>query len=129
MCYLLEVSPVSLVVLAIRLALFFVVTHTCACAQKHTPGPGCDSPRWVTRAWDSCLFFGRTLLDMVTMCTCDVHVSIVVLAAGLALSLHCDLLASDLIICLAWPQWKLDFFFWQNLVGRGGDLHLVMSVI
>ena len=27
-CYLLEVSPVSLVVLAIRLALFFIVTHT-----------------------------------------------------------------------------------------------------
>ena len=39
---------------------------------------------------------------------CDVHVSIFVLAAGLALSLHCDLLASDLIICLA--TWKLDFF-------------------
>ena len=29
---------------------------------------------------------------------CDVHVSIVVLVAGLALSLHCDLLASNLII-------------------------------
>ena len=108
MCYLLEVSPVSLVVLAIRLALFFIVTHTCAHAQKHMPGPGGDSPRRVTRAWDSCLFFGRTLLDMVTMC--DVHVSIVVLAAGLALSLHCDLLASNLIICLAWPHGSWIFF-------------------
>ena len=57
-----------------------------------------------TRAY----FFGRTLLDMVTMC--DVHVSIVVLAAGLALSLHCDLLASDLIICLAWPHESWGFF-------------------
>ena len=28
MCYLLEVSPVSLVVLAIRLALYFIVTRT-----------------------------------------------------------------------------------------------------
>ena len=36
---------------------------------------------------------------MVMMC--DVRVSIVVLAAGLALSLHCDLLASNLIICLS----------------------------
>ena len=124
MCYLLEVSPVSLVVLAIRLALLFIVTHTHA--QKHTPGPGGDSPRRVTRAWDSCLFFGRTLLDMVTMC--DVHVSIVVLAAGLALLLHCDLLASNLIICLAWPHGSW-IFFWQTLVGRSGDLHLVMSVI
>ena len=32
---------------------------------------------------------------------CDLHVSIVVLAVGLALSLHCDKLASYLIICLA----------------------------
>ena len=95
-------------------------------AQKHKPGPGGDSPWRVTRAWDSCLFFGRTLLDMVTMC--DVHVSIVVLAAGLALSLHGDLLASDLIICLALGH-RSWIFFWQNLVGRGGDLHLVMSVI
>ena len=108
MCYLLEVSPVSLVVLAIRLALFFMVTHTCARVQKHMPDPGGDSPRRVTRAWDSCLFFGRTLLDMVTMC--DVHVSIVVLAAGLALSLHCDLLASNLIICLSWPHGSWIFF-------------------
>ena len=77
-------------------------------AQKHTPGPGGDLPRRVTRAWDSCLFFGRTLLDMVTMC--DVHVSIVVLAAGLALSLHCDLLASNLIICLPWPHGSWIFF-------------------
>ena len=41
---------------------------------------------------------------------CDVHVSIVVLAAGLALSLHCDLLASNLIICLAWPHGSWVFF-------------------
>ena len=67
------------------------------------------------------------MLDMVTMC--DLHVSIVVLAVGLALSLHCDKLASNLIICLAWPHGSWIFFFWQNLVGRGGDLHLVMSVI
>ena len=126
MCYLLEVSLMSLVVLAIRLALFFMVTHTCARVQKHTPDPGGDSPRRVTRAWDSCLFFGRTLLDMVMMC--DVHVSIVVLAAGLALSLHCDLLASYLIICLSWPHGSW-IFFWRNLVRRGGDLHLLMSVI
>ena len=91
-------SLVSLVVLAIRLALFFIVTL--ARAQKHTPGPGGDSPRRVTRAWDSCLFFGRTLLDMMTIC--DLHVSIVVLAVGLALSLQCDMFA--LIICLAWPH-------------------------
>ena len=93
---------------------------------KTNARPGGNSPRQVTRAWDSCLFFGRTLLDMVTMC--DVHVSIVVLAAGLALSLHCDLLASNLIICLAWPHGSR-VFIWRNLVGRGGDLHLVMSVI
>ena len=59
---------------------------------------------------------------------CDLHVLIVVLAVGLALSLHCDKLVSDLIICLAWPH-ESWIFFWQNLVGRGGDLHLVMSVI
>ena len=35
MCYLLEVSPVSLVVLAIRLALFFMVTHMRASAKTH----------------------------------------------------------------------------------------------
>ena len=103
---------------------FHCDTH--ARAQKHTPGPGGDSPRRVTRAWDSCLFCGRTSLDMVTMC--DVHVSIVVLAAGLALLLHCDLLASNLIICRAWPHGSC-IFSWRNLVGRGGDLHLVMSVI
>ena len=45
---------------------------------------------------------------MVTIC--DVHVSIVLLAAGLALSLHCDLLASNLIICLAWPNGSWVFF-------------------
>ena len=59
---------------------------------------------------------------------CDLHLSIVVLAVGLALSLHCDMLASDLIICLARPHGSWIFFFWQNLVGRGGDPHL-MSVI
>ena len=96
----------SLVVLAIRLALFFILTRE----QKHTPGPGGDSRR-VTRAWDSCLYFGRTLLDMVDMVTmCDLHVSIVVLAVGLAPSLHCDMLASDLIICLARPQGSWIFF-------------------
>ena len=42
---------------------------------------------------------------------CDVHVLIVVLAAGLALSLHCDLLASDLIICLALRHGSWIFFF------------------
>ena len=42
---------------------------------------------------------------------CDLHVSIVVLAVGLALSLHCDKLASDLIICLAWPHGSWNFFF------------------
>ena len=90
MCYLLEVSPVSLVMLAIRPALFFHCdTHTRA--QKHTPRPGGNSPRRVTRARDSCLFFDRTLLDIVTMC--DFHVLIVVLAFGLAVSLHCDMLA------------------------------------
>ena len=77
-------------------------------AQTHTPGPGGDSPRRVTRAWASCLYFGRTLLDMVTMC--DLHVSIVVLAVGLALSLHYDMLASDLIICLARPHGSWIFF-------------------
>ena len=78
-----------------------------------------------TRAY----FFGRTFLDMVTMC--DLHVSIVVLAVGLTLSLHhCDMLASDLIICLARPHGSwIFFFFWQNLFEHGGDLHAVMSVI
>ena len=60
---------------------------------------------------------------------CDLHVLIVVLAFGLAVSLHCDMLASDLIICFARPQGSWIFFFLQNLVERGGDLHLVMSVI
>ena len=48
---------------------------------------------------------------------CDLHVSIVVLAVGLALSLHCDKLASDLIICLAWPHgsWNFFFFFGKTL--------------
>ena len=66
---------------------------------------------------------------MVTMC--DLRLSIVVLAVGLALSLHCFMLASDLIICLARPHgsWFFFFFFWQNLVGHGGDPHLMMSVI
>ena len=49
---------------------------------------------------------------MVTMC--DLHVSIVVLAVGLAVSLHCDMLASNLIICLARPHGSW-IFFWQNL--------------
>ena len=92
----------SLVVLAIRLALFFIVTHTHARARKNT----ClvlvatrlgGSQELETRAYTLAEF--RTLLDMVTMC--DLHVLIVVLAVGLALSLHCDKLASDLIICLA----------------------------
>ena len=96
--------------------------------KTHTPSPDDDSPRRVTRGWDSCLFFDRALLDMVTMC--DLHLSIVVLAVGLALSLHCDMLASNLIICLARPHGSwIFFFFWQNLVGRGGDPHLMMSVI
>ena len=94
-------------------------------AQKCTPGPGGDSPWRVTRARDSCLCFGRTSLDLVTIC--DWHVLIVVLAVGLAMSLHCDKLAFDLIICLAWPHES--WIFWQNLVGRGGDLHFLMSVI
>ena len=95
---LLEVSPVSLVVLAIRLTLFFIVTRTRARAKTHARS-------WwrVARAWDWCLYFGRTLLDMVTMC--DLHVSIVVLAVGLALSLHCDYLP-----CLGHTG-KLEFFF------------------
>ena len=76
--------------------------------QNHAPGPGGDPPLRVTRAWDSCLFFGGTLLDMVTMC--DLHVLIVVFAVGLALSLHCDMLASELIICLARPHGSWIFF-------------------
>ena len=84
-------------------------THARARAQTHTPSPDGDSPRRVTRAWDSYLFFGRTLLDMVTMC--DLRVSIVVLAVGLALSLQCGMLASDLIICLARPHGSCFFFF------------------
>ena len=62
------------------------------------------------------------------MTICELHVSIVVLAVGLALSLHYDMLASDLIICLAQPH-ESCFLFRQNLVGHGGDLHLMMSVI
>ena len=92
-------------------------THTRARAraraQTHTPSPDGDSPRRVTRAWDSNLFFGRTSLDLVTMC--DLHVSIVVLAVGFALSLHCGMLASDLIICLAPAARDLDFFFGKTL--------------
>ena len=62
---------------------------------------------------------------------CDWHMCRLCCAAvGMALSLHWDMLASDLIICLAWPHWSWGFFFfWQNLVRRGGDLHLMMSVI
>ena len=44
------------------------------------------------------------------MCDLHVHVSIVVLAVGLALPLHCDMLASDLIICLARPHGSWIFF-------------------
>ena len=90
---------------------FFSLWHTCP--QKHTPGPVGDSPRRVARAWGSRLLFGRTLLDMVTMC--DLHVSIVVFAVGLALSLHCDMPASDLIICLARPHGSCIFFFCKTL--------------
>ena len=46
---------------------------------------------------------------------CDVHVSIAALAAGSALSLHCDLLASNLIICLAWPHGSWVFVFGETL--------------
>ena len=46
---------------------------------------------------------------------CDLHVLIVVLAVGLALSLDCDKLASDLIICLAWPHGSWIFFFGKTL--------------
>ena len=111
MCYLLEVSPASLVVLAIRLALFFIVTR--ARAKTHAwswwrlASAGHKSSRLVL------IYFGRTLLDMVTMC--DLHVFIVVLAVGLALSLHCDKLASNLIICLAWPHESWIFFFCKTL--------------
>ena len=42
---------------------------------------------------------------------CDLHMSIVVLSIGLALSLHCDMLASDLIICLARPHGSWIFLF------------------
>ena len=111
MCYLLEVSPVSLVVLAIRLALFFIVTH--ARARKNTCPVVVATRLGGSQELGTRAYFGRTLLDMVTMC--DVHVSIVVLAAGLALSLHCDLLASNLIICLAWPHGSWVFFFGETL--------------
>ena len=50
MCYLPGVSLVSLVVLAFCLALFVIVTHARTRAKTHMPGPGGDSPRWVTRA-------------------------------------------------------------------------------
>ena len=76
--------------------------HTHARTHTHTPGPGGDLPRRSTRACSSCLFFGRTSLDMVVMC--DSHVSIIVLAVHVVLSLLCDLLASGLIVWLAWPQ-------------------------
>ena len=36
---------------------------------------------------------------------------------------------SDLIICFARPRRSWIFLCWQNLVGRGSDLHLVMPVI
>ena len=41
-CCLLEVSPVSLVVLAIRLALFFIVTHTHTYTRAHAFGHQCS---------------------------------------------------------------------------------------
>ena len=96
MCYLLEVSPVSLV-LAIRLALFFIVTR--AHAKTHTRSWWRLASAGHKSLGLGLYFFGKTLLDIVTMC--DLQVSIVVLAIGLALSLYCDMLASDLIICLA----------------------------
>ena len=85
---------------------FFSLWHTCVCAQKHTPGPGGDSPRRVTRAWDSCLFFGRTLLDMGWRCvTCMCRL------LCLLLVWHCRFIETclqlDYLPCLA--TWKLDF--------------------
>ena len=59
---------------------------------------------------------------------CDLHVSIVVLAVGLALSLYCDKLASDLIISLSWPHGSWIFFL-AKPCRTWGDLHLVRSVI
>ena len=101
--------------------------HTHTHTHTHTAGPDGDSPRRVTRAWDSSLLFGRTLLDTVTMR--DLHVSILVLAVGLALSLHCDMLAFDLIICLARPQGSWIFFLWAKPCRTCGHLHIMMSVI
>ena len=70
--------------------------HTHMRTHTHTPGPGGDLPRRSTRACSSCLFFGRTSLDMMVIC--DSHVSIIVLAVHVVLSLLCDLLASGLIV-------------------------------
>ena len=110
MCYLLEVSPVSLVMLAIRLALLFILTHTCAHAQKHTPGPG----RWrlasaghkslwlVLIFWQNLIGHGDDVWRAcVNCCACCWF--------GTVASLWLACLQLDYLPCLA--TWKLDFFF------------------
>ena len=62
---------------------------------------------------------------------CNSHLSIAVPAVLLVLSLHWDILASGLIICLAGhtEAGGLFFFFLRNLAGHDGSLHLTMLVI
>ena len=58
MCYLLEVSPVSLVVLAIRLALFFIVTKTHAWSWWRLASAGHKSLGLVLISWQNLIGHG-----------------------------------------------------------------------
>ena len=128
MCYLLEVSPVSLVVLAICLALFFIVTHTHRRAHKNT------RPVLVaTRLGGSHELETRAYILAEPYWTWWRWVTCMCRLLCLLLVWHCRFIVTSLP-----PTWLFSlpghmvagfFFFWQNLVGRGGDLPLVMSVI
>ena len=124
MCYLLEVSPVSLVVLAIRLALFFIVTH--ARARKNTRPVLVatrlgGSQELETRAyflaepywtWWRCLTCMCRLLCLLLVWHCRFIVTC--LPPTWLFALPCDMEAgfffgktlSDVVaICISWCQW------------------------
>ena len=105
---------------------FHCVTHMCVRAKTHArswwrlASAGHKRVRLVLIVWQNLIGHGddvwRACVDCCACCW-----------FGTVASLWLACLRLDYLACLA--TWKLDFFFWQNLVGRGGDLHLVMSVI
>ena len=106
---------------------FFIVTHTRARAKTHArswwrlASAGYKSLRLVLIFWQNLTGHGDDVwLACVDCCACCWF--------GTVASSWQACLRLNYLPCLATQ--KLDFFFfWQNLVGRGGDLHLVMSVI